>query len=270
MSEDENNLGNLEFTNFILLVPALITLYMLYTFKSGNSEKAKMLLLIFFVILSFLIIRIDKYGAPFKFFETKKNKVDYKKLIFIMCYISIAFLYHIDNTSDNIINIIQHMFIRILIGIGIVFTFLETNTENETLLTFEYLLYHWVVFAMVFAFYYLTKAKDYPYAKMYLTIMMIISVVFMIIKPFFDVMFKFKTWKHSNYKYFNKNVSKKNNKNVLNNLMNYIIINIVLLGVYVTLTYTLLSYDNTSNKINYTSNKINYLDEIYYLYKLFR
>ena len=153
--------------------------------------------------------------------------------------------YNLNKNIDDIIGKIKNWFPKILIVIAIVFSFL--NTEDETFLTFEYLLYHWIIFIMIFSFYNLTNAVNYPYAKMYLTIMMIISVLFIIIKPFIDVMFGLKTWKYSNYKYFNKNISsiefnKKNNKNILNNLMNYIIINIVLLSVYVVLTYTLLGY----------------------------
>mgnify|MGYP001400666149 CR=1 FL=1 len=231
----ENKPSNVFGLNIPILILIAIILYMLW-----NRS-----FILFLTFLSIVSINIDKFGGPFNIFETKKDKVDYKKLIFIMIYISIVLLYYNKNIlglgQENRKEMIMAWFPRVLIILAIVFSFL--NNENETFLTFEYLLYHWVVFAMVFAFYYLTKANDYPYAKMYLTIMMIISVLFMIIKPLFDVMFGFKTWKYSNYKYFNKNISqKKNNKNVLNNLMNYIIINIVLLGVYVALSYTLLSY----------------------------
>jgi len=246
MSQDyqnKKNLGNLEFTNFLLYIPLLGALYALWTYREKNERMAK---LFFLVLLSFIILRIDIFGGPFDIFETKKNKVDYKKLIFIMIYISIAFLYYNlnenndENKIDGKIVKIKNWFPKILIGIAIVFSFL--NTEDETFLTFEYLLYHWIIFIMIFSFYNLTNAVKYPYAKMYLTIMMIISVLFMLIKPFIDVMVGLKTWKYSNYKYFNNNINKKNNKNVLNNLMNYIIINIVLLSVYVALTYSLLGY----------------------------
>tara|TARA_B100000029_G_C17519723_1_gene939372 strand:+ start:186 stop:926 length:741 start_codon:yes stop_codon:yes gene_type:complete len=239
----ENKPSNVFGLNIPILILIAIILYI-----SWRTD-----FILFLTVLSIVSINIDKFGGPFNIFETKKDKVDYKKLIFIMIYISIVLLYYNKKGIVGSLGIgqeerrdkIMAWFPRVLIILAIVFSFL--NNENETFLTFEYLLYHWVVFAMVFAFYYLTKANDYPYAKMYLTIMMIISVLFMIIKPLFDVMFGFKTWKYSNYKYFNKNISiesdqKKNNKNVLNNLMNYIIINIVLLGVYVALSYTLLSY----------------------------
>jgi hypothetical protein len=245
MNEYENNLRNTEITNLIVYVPLIGLLYILYNYQSNNENENKISKLFFAVLLSFIVLKIDKLGGPFEIFKTKKDKVDYKKLIFIMIYISIVFLFYNQNkNTNNIINNIKKWFIIILIGLA--FTFSLLNSEDETFLTFEYILYHWLVFIMIFLFYYFTNNNDYPYAKMYLTIMMIISIVFILIKPQFDIIFGFKTWKFSNYMYFNKNIyskynQKKNNKNVLNNLMNYIIINIILLSVYVLLTYTLLN-----------------------------
>jgi hypothetical protein len=235
MDDNENNLGNLEFTNIILLIPCTVALYILYSYDSSDTDKKKRAYLSFLLLLSFLIIIIDKFGGPFKFFQTKKHKVDYKKLIFIMIYIALAFFYNNSNSNNNFKDYIQKTFAIILIIMGIIFSILET--KDETFLTFEYLLYHWITFIMVFSFYYL--AKDDNFAKKYLVIMMILSCLCLLIKPLIDVAFGIKTWKYSNYKYFNKNIlikEKKNNRNVFNNLMNYIIINIILLGVYIAIT----------------------------------
>lgn len=254
MSENDNNLGNLEFINYLLLIPFITILY----FINNTESDKKFIILSLGVILSFLTLILDKFGGPFNYFKTKKDKVDYKKLIFIMIYINILFLY-----NDREIKDIRWIFSRVLLVLVIIFSFLEN--ENIHFLNFEYLLYHWLVFSMIFLFYYLTKAKDYPYAKMYLTLMLGISFVFIGVKPLIDIMLgegKHHRWKYSNFKYFNKNISnegnnennliEKNNKNVFNNLMNYIIINIMLLGVYVVVTYMLFGY----NTLYYSNKKI--------------
>ena len=272
MSENDINLGNLESINFLLLIPFITILYFINNAKSdfeysilGFGVKLDKILYIVGVILSFLTLILDKFGGPFNYFKTKKNKVDYKKLIFIMIYICILLLY---NGIKK--NIIRSIFLIVLLVLVIIFSFLEN--ENIHFLNFEYLLYHWLIFSMIFLFYYLTKAKDYHYAKMYLALMLIISFVFIGVKPLIDIMLgegKHHRWKYSNFKYFNKNISnegnnennliEKNNKNVFNNLMNYIIINIMLLGVYVVVTYMLFEFKTNNNFMRFL-NRIRPID----------
>ena len=177
MSENDINLGNLESINLLLLIPFITLLYFI-----SNVKLGKKFYILGVILISFFTLILDKFGGQlFNYFKTKKDKVDYKKLIFIMLYICILLVLKGKKFTD-----IRYTFIIVLLVLAIIFSFLED--ENIHFLNFEYLLYHWLVLSMIFLFYYLTDSY-YKHIKLYLILMLIISVVFIGVKPLIVIIF---------------------------------------------------------------------------------
>ena len=230
-----NNMNNnihrtFEFNKLILFIITLLILKKIYTINPNYINDINKFTL-FYILCSFLILVIDKFKGPLNIFITKKESIDFKKIIFIMLYISLFYIYHPDGEIREKIKNINYCFKIIFVIIFMSQIIIgKFEIENSKLLIFEYLFYHWIIFGIIVLLIYLIVKNDNinKIIKLYLKILFLISIIIILIKPFIDILVGYNKWKYSNYILINhENSSLKNNKIIINNFMNYIIINII-------------------------------------------
>ena len=91
-----NNIhAKFEFNKLILFIITLLILKKIYTINPNYINDINKFTL-FYILCSFLILVIDKFKGPLNIFITKKESIDFKKIIFIMLYISLFYIYHPD------------------------------------------------------------------------------------------------------------------------------------------------------------------------------
>ena len=198
MNNMNNNIhAKFEFNKLILFIITLLILKKIYTINPNYINDINKFTL-FYILCSFLILVIDKFKGPLNIFITNKESIDFKKIIFIMLYISLFYIYHPDGEiTDKIKNInycFKIIFVIIFMSQIIIGKF---EIENSKLLI------------------YLIVKNDNinKIIKLYLKILFLISIIIILIKPFIDILVGYNKWKYSNYILINhENSSLKNNK----------------------------------------------------------
>ena len=250
-------------------------------FKNISEFKHLNKIIIFASILfSILLLFIDKFIKLSKFYDKDdKDKIDYRKYLFILIYIflvvyysevnlvqylpkkkSLGFLPNIvysklpnldvtDNKNNNII--LFSIFIVFIIIPSFIFTIL--SSDYSPFQKGEYIIYNFYIFGLILIFNtFISNRQEFEIIKMYLNIISLLGFIIFVLKPLIlelstaDLLSKkISQIKWSNYYIFNKNIknydnSKNYNKRYFNSLMNYMIINIILIGFYLGLVYGFL------------------------------
>ena len=228
------------------------------------------------ILFSILLLFIDKFIKLSKFFDKDdKDKIDYRKYLFILIYIYLVVYYsglnlvqylpkkfvadklpklneylskNLDVTDDNINIILFGIFIVFIIIPSFIFTFL--SSDYSPFQKGEYIIYNLYIFSFILIFNtFISNRQEFEIIKMYLNIITLLGFIIFVLKPLIlelstaDLLSKkISQIKWSNYYYFNKNIknydnSKNYNKRYFNSLMNYMIINIILIGIYLGLVY---------------------------------
>jgi len=241
-------------------------------FKNISEFKHLNKIIIFASILfSILLLFIDKFIKLSKFYDKDdKDKIDYRKYLFILIYIFLVVYYsevnlvqylpnfvysklpNLDEKDNDNINIILFIiFIVYIIIPSFIFTIL--SSDYSPFQKGEYIIYNFYIFGLILIFNtFISNRQEFEIIKMYLNIISLLGFIIFVLKPLIlelstaDLLSKkISQIKWSNYYIFNKNIknydnSKNYNKRYFNSLMNYMIINIILIGFYLGLVYGFL------------------------------
>jgi len=241
-------------------------------FKNISEFKHLNKIIIFASILfSILLLFIDKFIKLSKFYDKDdKDKIDYRKYLFILIYIFLVVYYsevnlvqylpnfvysklpNLDEKDNDNINIILFIiFIVYIIIPSFIFTIL--SSDYSPFQKGEYIIYNFYIFGFILIFNtFISNRQEFEIIKMYLNIISLLGFIIFVLKPLIlelstaDLLSKkISQIKWSNYYIFNKNIknydnSKNYNKRYFNSLMNYMIINIILIGFYLGLVYGFL------------------------------